>query len=172
MPINCRGRTRPGSPRAERLTISHARAIRSTSYATGPLAFPIDDFSTESEKTIMATKTKTKTTPGRPLCTVISLPDPDNLLVSSHGEQGGTLQWRTDTHNYPRFEIRFDGANPSNSKKDQVLSGSDLKPVVILLKKTGDFNYTVRHFKNDGTFLDTGPIPFRSTPCPVCPPII
>ena len=115
----------------------------------------------------MATKTKAS----RPLCTVISVPDPDNLAVCGHVEQGGTLQWRTDTHNYPKFEIRFEGANPSDAKKNQVLPGSDLKPVVIPLKKTGDFKYTVRHYKKDGTNKDTGPVLFRVTPCPNCPPI-
>jgi hypothetical protein len=106
----------------------------------------------------------------RPLCEVITVPDPDIMPVASHVEQGGTLQWRTDTHNYPKFEIRFAGANPFNADKDLILTGDDLKPVTIRLNTVGDYEYVIWHYKKDGTCR---PIQqhmlFHVTPCGLCP---
>ena len=106
----------------------------------------------------------------RPISTVITVPDPDAMPVSSHAEKGGTLQWRTDTHNYPKFEIRFQGANPFNADMNQILSGDDLQPVTIRLKTVGDFEYTIRHYKKDGSSKDIVRQKFRVTPCTGCPP--
>jgi len=106
----------------------------------------------------------------RPSNLVITVPDPDNMPVSSYAEKGGTLQWRTDTHQYPNFEIRFQGSNPSNARKNLVLKGSDVQPVVLRLKTTGAFKYTIRHIKKDGTHVDIGPINANVHPCPGCPP--
>jgi hypothetical protein len=107
----------------------------------------------------------------RPLSTVITVPDPDNTPFSNHAEQGGTLQWRTESHHYPEFEIRFQGANPSNADTDLVLKGSDVQPVVIRLNTVGDhYQYTVRHYKKDGTCEETGPVVFIVTKCLGCPP--
>jgi hypothetical protein len=106
----------------------------------------------------------------RPLCEVITVPDPDIMPVASHVEQGGTLQWRTDTHNYSKFEIRFAGANPSNDDKDLILAGDDLKPVTIRLKTAGDYEYVICQYNKDETCR---PIEqhrlFRVTPCGLCP---
>lgn len=107
----------------------------------------------------------------RPSCTVVTVPDPDNMPVSTHAQKGGTLQWRTDTHNYPSFEIRFIGANPFDGEQDVILLGSQDKPVVIRLDTVKDgYQYTVRHFKKDGTCVDTGVFLFNVHPCPGCPP--
>jgi hypothetical protein len=106
----------------------------------------------------------------RPLSTVVTVPDPDNMPVSAHGEKGGTLQWRTDTHAYPEFEIRFHGANPANEHKDHILKGSDIQPVVIRLDVIGDYQYTIRHYKKDRTCTDTGPVTFSVVRCLGCPP--
>jgi hypothetical protein len=107
----------------------------------------------------------------RPSCTVVTVPDPDNMPVSMHVQKGGTLQWRTDTHNYPNFEIRFKGSNPFNEEQDLVLQGSDDEPVIMRLNTVkDDYFYIVRHFRKDGTCVDTGTFMFNVHPCPGCPP--
>jgi hypothetical protein len=109
----------------------------------------------------------------RPSSVVVTVPDPDTTAVASHAEKGGTLQWRTDTHNYPEFEIQFIGPNPSNGNADEVFRGSDIEPVVIRLDLDvvgEDYQYKVRHFHKDGTSKDTGPFLLRVTPCRGCPP--
>jgi hypothetical protein len=132
-----------------------------------PGQFHSISFSPESEA-IMPDKLESH----RPLSTVVTVPDPDNMPVSAQGEQGGTLQWRTDTHNYPEFEIRFQGANPSNEHKikDHILKGSDIQPVVIRLDVIGNYQYTIRHYKKDKTCTDTGPVTFSVVRCLACPP--
>jgi hypothetical protein len=107
----------------------------------------------------------------RPLSTVITLPDPDSMSVSDRAEEGGTLQWRTESHHYPEFEIRFQGPNPFNSETDLVLKGSDANPVVIRIPimSKGVYSYMVRHIKEDGTCKDTGPMKFIIH-CLGCPP--
>ena len=106
----------------------------------------------------------------RPACMVITIPDPDNIPVSAHAEKGGTLQWRTETHRYPGFEIRFEGPNPFNEEKDLVLKGSDVKPVVMRLNTIGEnYKYAIRHIKKDGTCVDSGPRMFNVRICVGCP---
>jgi hypothetical protein len=105
----------------------------------------------------------------RPSSTVITIPDPDNMPVSVHAEQGGTHQWRTDTHNYPQFKIRFPNYNPFNDYTNQTFDGSNVKPVVLPLKNVGNFEYTVQQMKEDGTCKDSGPFLFYVYPCKGCP---
>jgi hypothetical protein len=107
----------------------------------------------------------------RPSSAVITIPDPDGMPFSTHVEQGGTLQWRTDTHNYPDFVIEFQGANPFDEVPNQKFSGSDEKPVVLRLNTVGNnYRYKVQHIKKDGTSKDTGPVEFSVIHCPLCPP--
>jgi hypothetical protein len=106
----------------------------------------------------------------KPLSTVITVPDPSNMSVSAHAEQGGTFEWRTDSHQYPEFEVRFQGPNPSNEQKDLVLQGSDLQPVVMRLNTVGNYQYMIRHKNNTtGNQKDTGPYPGNVNPCRGCP---
>ena len=106
----------------------------------------------------------------RPSSGVITLPDPDDMPFSIHAEKGGTLQWRTETHNYPEFEIRFQGPNPSNAENNLVLKGSDVKPVVIRLNTIGEnYKYTIRRIKKDGACIDSGPVMFNVRICVGCP---
>jgi hypothetical protein len=104
----------------------------------------------------------------RPVSAVITVPDPDNMPVSSHAEQGGTLQWRTDTHNYRNFVIEFQGANPSDGVPNQKFPGSDEKPVVIRLNTIGDYKYTVQQINENGTCQDSGPFLCYVYPCKGC----
>jgi hypothetical protein len=113
--------------------------------------------------------TKNKNENDRPLSIVITVPDPDNMLVSDRAEEGGTLQWRTESHRYPEFEIRFQGANPFNTETDLILKGSDDEPVVEHIVTKGVYSYAVRHIKKDGTSKDTGPMKFIIH-CLGCPP--
>lgn len=106
----------------------------------------------------------------RPFCSVITVPDPDRMPVAAHVEQGGTLQFRTDTHKYTTFEIRFQGPNPFDETQNEVFAGSDVQPVVGRLMKVGtEYKYTVRHFKDDGTSVDSGTFAFNVNPCRGCP---
>jgi hypothetical protein len=107
----------------------------------------------------------------RPLSIVITVPDPDNMSGSDRAEEGGTLQWRTESHRYPEFEIRFKGPNPFNTETDLVLKGSDVNPIVIRIpiESRAVYSYSVRHYKKDGTCKDTGPMKFIIH-CIGCPP--
>lgn len=106
----------------------------------------------------------------RPFCAAITVPDPDNLPVSNYAEVGKTLEWRSGSHNYPDFEIRFQGLNPFNATEDLVLKRSDEEPAVIRLNTIGDnYESTVRHYKKDGTSRDTGIFAFNVNPCRGCP---
>ncbi len=109
----------------------------------------------------------------RPSSVVVTVPDPDATIVASHAEKGGTLQWRTDTHSYPEFEIEFIGPNPSNGNANEIFSGSDTEPVVIRLDADivgEEYQYKIRQYHKDGTFKETGPFLLRVTPCRGCPP--
>ena len=112
----------------------------------------------------------TKGKSGRPLSAVITVPDPDNKSFSNHAHRGGTMQWRTESHRYSRFEIRFHGANPFNSEVDKVFGGTDVKPVVVRLNRLGEIKYTVRHYPPKGPYVDSGPFSAVITICPACPP--
>jgi hypothetical protein len=105
----------------------------------------------------------------KPVSVVITVPDPDSKDFMIHVEQGGTLQWRSDSTTFPRFEIQFIGANPSNGTQNEKLDGDNLHPVVIHVKETGDYEYNVRHIKENGTATTTGPRSFHSQPCTACP---
>jgi hypothetical protein len=105
----------------------------------------------------------------KPLSTISTVPDPDNMPASIHAEQGGTHQWRTDTHNYPQFQIQFPNGNPFDDLENQSYDGSDEEPVVLRLNNVGTFNYNVQQKKKDGTCLDSGPFLFYVYPCKGCP---
>jgi hypothetical protein len=104
----------------------------------------------------------------KPVSAVITVPDPDDSPFTVHAEAGGTLQWRSDSRNYPRFEIQFIGPNPFNTKENASFTGDNLKPVVLHLKKIGEYSYKIKHIKKDGAGLPTGPAGFRVTQCTGC----
>jgi hypothetical protein len=101
----------------------------------------------------------------KPTSAVITVPDPDNSPSFVHVEEGGTLQWRNDSYNYPDFEVEFIGANPTDDKSNAILTGSNLKPVVIHAKTPGKYRYKIRHKKTDGSESVWGPIHAYVVPC-------
>jgi hypothetical protein len=104
----------------------------------------------------------------KPLSPVITLPEPEATPVRIHGEKGGTIQWRTDSPRFPRFEVTFKGENPSNDKLGETFPGADDEPVVVRLAKIGDFSCTIKHFKPDGSSVDGEELLFSVVPCTHC----
>ena len=114
---------------------------------------------------------KSKNKQHSPLSVVITLPDPDDFRVLPIAEVGGTMEWRTESVNYPDFELHFKGENPENDTPDLVRKGSRQQPVVLRVTKTGTFEYTVRHCKkNGGGFIEGESFAGRVVPCPHCAP--
>jgi hypothetical protein len=105
----------------------------------------------------------------KPLSAIVTVPDPDSKPVATHVEVGGTLQWRSDSPNYPRFEIQFVGPNPFNDNENDKFDGENLRPVVMHLKKTGEYHYKIKHIRHDGTEASTGPSHFVVNRCIGCP---
>ena len=100
----------------------------------------------------------------------MTLPDPRSRKYATDGQQGGTFEWRTETHDHPTFEIRFDGPNPVDEIPDRSFKGSDLSPVVLRLNNTGEFRYQVWQMDATDGVVKTGPFPFNVRPCRGCPP--
>jgi hypothetical protein len=113
-----------------------------------------------------------KTNIRKPVSTVITVPDPDETQFTNHAQQGGTVEWRSESPNYPKFEVKFVGPNPYNTKVNDTLSGSTTKPVVVRLKKVGEYTYTIRHTHTNGKTCDTQQFDIHIVPCPKgCPPV-
>lgn len=108
--------------------------------------------------------TGTAITNAAPTTSVMMVADPSDAPVSVYAEKGNTLEWRNDSPDYPGFEIRFVGESPA--RKSDKLSGSNAKPVIVHVAKSGKYRYTIRHIKTDGTTQETGPFAVRS--CKVC----
>ena len=107
----------------------------------------------------------------RPVCAVITLPDPDQMPVTHEVQTTGTIQWRTDTHQYSMFQVRFIGPNPEDEVSDKVLHGSDTAPVVLRLNKAGKrYEYEVSQFSSSGGQITSPVIAFRVQPCDGCHP--
>src|SRR5664279_1857394 len=81
----------------------------------------------------------------RPTCTVITVPDPDNVPAASLCEVGGMIQFRSDAPNYPHFVIEFDTENPEDNQDRRTLPGNRESPVVMRSNKEGCFSYTVTY---------------------------
>src|SRR5271157_5758158 len=79
----------------------------------------------------------------RPACILHTMPDPDQLLVCSHAEVGGTLEVRCNSRTYPFFDVVFPTDNPSDDVTGQSFSGTNTAPAVIQLNKEGRFEYYV-----------------------------
>jgi hypothetical protein len=112
---------------------------------------------------------------------VVTLPDPRYLPIpaASHVDVGGTVQWRSETIDYPRFDIVFPpGKNPFNddlSNTGFVAKGGILNPVVLEAKNYGEYPYAVVQYPLDGgdpVESVSGPINAHvCTGCPKTPPI-
>lgn len=101
----------------------------------------------------MATKKKSS----KPANVVFTLPDPDGPPNKFQAEVGGTVTWKSETPNYPKFEVSFTGANPSDDIEDAKFSGASNQPVVLNLKTPGHYKYIVKHINKDGTNKSVGP---------------
>jgi hypothetical protein len=104
-----------------------------------------------------------------PRSLLITLPDPDTAPVRHHAEEKGVLEVRSDAPNYPNFELRFVGPNPFNSDVDAILdAGTAYTPIVIDLKKQGDYRFTVHHKHKDGDRCEIHTFEFSVHPCKNC----
>ncbi len=80
---------------------------------------------------------KAKAKNHKPVSAVITVPDPDDSPFIVHAEMGGTLQWRSDSINFPHFEIQFIGSNPTNNKENEKIEGGNFKASCNSPKKNG-----------------------------------
>ena len=106
----------------------------------------------------------------RPSSVMMTLPDPESKKFCFDGQQGGTFQWRTETHEHPMFEIRFIGHNPSDDDLGKCFRGDDVTPVVIRLNKVGDYQYDICQMSAKGGSVTSGPHQFSVHECKGCPP--
>ena len=106
----------------------------------------------------------------RPSGVVMTLPDPKSKKVCIDGQQGGTFQWRTETHEHSSFEIRFRGSNPVDDTPNQSFNGDDLNPVVIRLKRLGYYEYEICQTDAKGHATTSGPHTFSVHVCHGCYP--
>lgn len=122
----------------------------------------------------MATKTKSS----KPVSAVFTVPDPDKPLYNVQAEVGGTATWENQTLSYPEFEICFNGSNPVDGRKNATFRSEQSQPVVLTLVTAGEFHYTIKHIKCDGTHKVSGKYSIGIAPpneffshCKGCPPV-
>jgi hypothetical protein len=102
----------------------------------------------------------TPTATGRPpKGAVITVPDPTapTSITSktepapSESEMYSYMLWRTESHEYPDFEIHFPGKNPFNDETDFKEEGSIDKPIVLQATRSGTYKYTITQCNPDET---------------------
>lgn len=107
-----------------------------------------------------------------PLSPVVTLTDPPTSLQPVQANKGGTIQWRSESINYPKFEIQFNGANPADGNQNKKIHGDTLHPVVIAantINPAGQpYEYTITQYDTGGSPTVTGPDPLYVTGCPYC----
>jgi hypothetical protein len=131
----------------------------------------------QSKKSI---KTPTPTpSPRSPVSALVTLSDPTTgsslsaktISTPIENEVFGYMEWRTESHAYPLFEITFMGKNPFNKTKNYVALGAIDKPVVLQAVKPGSYKYTISQRQPDGTgTVKGGEIPYNVKNCPSCVP--
>jgi hypothetical protein len=106
----------------------------------------------------------------RPSCTVITAPDPDDEPFGFHTEEGGTLEIRSESRNYPSFDVVITGPHPLLSR---TVTGKLTEPVVIPIPPgTADERpYTAKvthrhHIRHKPDH--TREFNFNVHPCPLC----
>jgi hypothetical protein len=69
----------------------------------------------------------------RPSCAVITAPDPDDEPFRFHAEEGGTLEIRSESRNYPSFDVVITGPHPTGPHPllSGTATGKLTEPVVI-----------------------------------------
>ena len=105
------------------------------------------------------------------------LSDPYSPSLYLHGHVGGTATWECCTDSYPKFQLIFNASNPFNAVKKAAFSGGVKKPVVLVLKNPGVFEYLIKHIHSDGSHKVVGPYcinvappTFFKIPPRKCPP--
>jgi hypothetical protein len=106
----------------------------------------------------------------KPAGSVITLPNPDDLISNAHVDVKGFIEWRTESLTYPEFEVRFEDGNPFNKKKKFVASGSIDEPLIRQALYPGTFYCTVLHGKKGGRRVLAGTHRYYIHPCKGCPP--
>ncbi|HEX4065563.1 MAG TPA: hypothetical protein VHZ09_06025 [Acidobacteriaceae bacterium] len=114
----------------------------------------------------------------KPTCAFHTIPDPDQLLTTSHAEIGGTLEVRCEAPNYPFFDVVIVGSNPpdvTEQKPDTRYPGTMNSPVVLQLDKEGRFEYYVYLYHKDDSVKESppklyGPFACNVHTCPACKP--
>ena len=101
---------------------------------------------------------------------VITVPDPDAMEPEVWANVGGTVQWRTETHFYPHFEVHFLGMDPCGGE-NSCFKGSDVAPVVIRLQFEGEYEYEIWQGKKPNSIsVKHRPHRFKVRSCTVCQP--
>ncbi len=84
-----------------------------------------------------------------PRSAVITVPDPDNLPITSYSEVGGIVEFRSDSPHYPYFEIQFMHTEPDNDLGGQTFTGAHQSPVTIAMDRVGDYTYMVTYLTEE-----------------------
>jgi hypothetical protein len=133
---------------------------------------------TNQSKKSMKTPTRPPS-PRSPESALVTLSDPttgSSLSANAkstpvENEVFGYMEWRTESHAYPLFEITFKGKNPFNETKNYVALGAIDKPVVLQAVKPGNYKFTISQRQPDGTGTVTGgELAFNVKNCPNCIP--
>lgn len=85
----------------------------------------------------------------RPLSAEITVPDPDNVPVSTYSEVGGMIEFRSDAPNYPHFLIEWTENNPEDDQLRRTFLGTHESPVLIQSNRVGDFTYMVTYLTDE-----------------------
>lgn len=114
---------------------------------------------------LMSTKAKSPNL----ICFIITVPDPEKKPMASHAEVGGWMEWKSDSRDYPRFEIYFPDTNPFDESKGYTKSGTVDAPVILHPQKGGHYKYHVKHYPaRQGPPIDSGPFLASVHPCIGC----
>jgi len=93
----------------------------------------------------------------KPVKTVIILTSPKNPLDCIEGQVGGTTLWEFGKSSYPDFYLYFRESNPFNARKSAIFKGSLDKPLTLVYKTAGTFQFDFVHIKKDGSKIERGP---------------
>ena len=122
----------------------------------------------------MAVKRKSS----QPVQTVVTLTLPKNPKNCIEGQVCGITQWKLATSSHPKFYLTFRGPNPFDGRKNATFTGSLDKPLTLVYKNAGAFQFDIVYVQEDGSKADKQPfcmtihppVTQLFTPPPRCPP--